>query len=89
MTETQLCLKKTPGIPRKVSRFWAGEVTQRDLNAIREAYTEIIQGRTVSLSLIVRRSLGLLATHLREVQGQADQTEIDYETAVLMRHMNN
>lgn len=88
--QPQLCLKKTPGVPRVRTQFWSGRESQRDLEDIRRSYSELFDiGKPPSTSLIVRRSLNLLASHLRTVQVQSNQTEIDHETDELMRHINN
>lgn len=84
-----MSLRKPQGSSGSRSRtqFWAGRTTQRDLKDIQHMYVDQLKiGRKPSTSLIVRRSLGLLASHLRGVQ---EQNEIDHETAVLVRHSND
>lgn len=84
---TQMCLKpNSTETPRTRQYFYSGPATTRDLDGIKTMYAEMCHGRPASISLIVRRSLALLASHLRGIQGDDEKYQ---ELAALMQHSKN
>ena len=71
------------GRPREVVRLMFDQDAKRDLEAIRQAYIEIVE-RPVSLSIILRRALSLLHTRLDAIR----ETEaFDAEKAAVLDHV--
>lgn len=87
-TQTMLCLNKSDrAVPPTRTHFYSGPKARKDLGDIRQMYADMCHGRSVSTSVIVRRALSLLASHLR---GMAEiEAEQDRELAALVRHTNN
>lgn len=86
---TQLRLEQLndEGVPRTRAHFYTGPRSRMDLDDIKSMYVALSDGgRPVSVSVIVRRSLDLLASHLRGVMETEDKDELNQEMAALVQH---
>ncbi len=85
----KLCIKhpEAPEAMRTI-KAWLDGAAWNSLEAVRRDYASLI-GRPVSTSLIVRRSLALLADHLRSIEAstQAQPAQATAERATLVTHL--